>query len=109
MSRSGTKPRRGLVWVCAARTASMQDLREGKEGVYLSTLERQGTGDGGAQVAVGVLGRHATPRCPPEEPQLEQVRLDDVLHGVGLLAHGGGERREPHRTAAELVDQGVED
>ena len=36
--------------------------------------------------------------------ELEQVRLVDVLDRVGLLAERDGERRQPHRAAAELVD-----
>ena len=43
------------------------------------------------------------PRRPLDEPELEQVRLVDVLDRVGLLAERDGQRREADRPAAELV------
>src|ERR671918_1836480 len=109
MSRSGRKATMGLAWLCWARMASMQTSVEGKPGVYLAALERQRSRDRRTQVAVGVLGGHPSTRRPAEEPQLEEIRLHDVLDGVGLLPHGGCEGREPHRSAAELVDERLED
>ena len=58
---------------------------------------------------VGTTGRNATSRRALEEPELEQVRLDDVLDRVALLPHGRRQRREPDGTTAELDDQRGQD
>src|SRR5918994_3073212 len=61
------------------------------------------------EVPVGTLGRDAAPRRALEEPELEQVGLDDVFDRVGLLPHGRRQRREPDRPSAELDDHGGQD
>src|SRR5262249_26278849 len=43
-----------------------------------------------------------------DEPQLEQVRLVDVLDRVRLLAESDRQRRQADRTAAELADDRLE-
>src|SRR5918912_3068268 len=59
---------------------------------------------GGWRVDVGAaeVGDDAAARRALDEPELEEVRLVDVLDRLLLLAEGDGERREPHRPAAEL-------
>ena len=44
-----------------------------------------------------------------EEAELEQVRLVDVLDRLRLLAERDGERREPDRPAAELLDDAAQE
>src|ERR671924_1001372 len=90
----------------SARTESpAQAVLAGSGGL----AERQDALDCDAQVAHRSLRGDATPRCALEEPELEQVRLVDVLDGVGLLSDGGSERRQAHRTAAELLDHRRQD
>ena len=49
--------------------------------------------------------RHDPPtRRALDEPELEQVRLVDVLDRLGLLAQRDRERREPDRAASEALD-----
>ena len=43
-----------------------------------------------------------------QEAKLQQVGLDHIHDGVGLLADAGGQRVEPNGPAVELVDQRVE-
>src|SRR5262249_39695094 len=53
--------------------------------------------------------RHATLRRPLEKSLLDQERLVDVLDRVPPLAHRRGERVDPDRPAAELVDDREEE
>src|SRR6185436_570823 len=69
-------------------------------------LPRQALGRQPAQVLVGAPGDRAAARRAVEEADLQQVGLVHVLEGVRLLADRGGQRVHPHRTAAELVDDG---
>src|SRR5262245_14134982 len=61
------------------------------------------------EVPVGAFGRHAAPRGPLQESELQQVGLDDVLDRIGLLPDGRGERGQAHGPPAELVDHGRQD
>ena len=54
------------------------------------------------------VGDHPPARGPLEEPELQEVRLVDILDRVGLLAERDRERREPDGTAAELRRDRVE-
>src|SRR5581483_2972118 len=71
--------------------------------------ERKGPLGPHAEVPVGPLGSHPAPRGSLEEAELEQVGLVYVLDGVGLLADGGRQRRQPDGAARELLDHGVQD
>src|ERR671935_131660 len=71
--------------------------------------QREGALCGAAEVAGGEFGYDPAAGRPLEEPELQQVRLDHVLDRVGLLPHRRRERREPDRTAAELVEQAEQD
>ena len=44
-----------------------------------------------------------------QEPELQQIRLVDVLDRLGLLAERDGERREPDRAAAEPLDHAAQE
>src|SRR3990172_4218406 len=61
------------------------------------------------EVAVGAFGGDAPSRGALQQPELEQVRLDHVLDGIGLLPHRRGERGKADRPAPELRDDRVED
>src|SRR6266511_831137 len=50
------------------------------------------------------LGDNTSARRALDEPELQQVRLVDVLDRVRLLAESDGERRQSDRTAAEAFD-----
>ena len=54
------------------------------------------------------LGDDAAARRALQEPELEEVRLVDVLDRVGLLAERDRERREADRAAPELGGDRVE-
>src|SRR5262245_24445013 len=71
--------------------------------------ERQGALGRGPQVPVAALSRHAAPGRALQEAELQQVRFDDVLDGVGLLPDRRGQGGQPHGPAAELVDDGGQD
>src|SRR5256885_10514465 len=58
---------------------------------------------------VGARRGRASAGSPHEVSLGHEVRLVDVLEGIGLLAHCRRQRFEPHRASRELVDQGVED
>ena len=58
---------------------------------------------------VGAAGGDSPRGRAVEEPDLEEVRLVDVLDGVGLFADRGGEGAHADRTAAELVDDGEQE
>ncbi len=62
-----------------------------------------------AEVLPGARGGDASPRGAGEVALHQEVRLVDVFESVGPLAHRGGDGLEPHRPAAELVDQRAED
>ena len=49
------------------------------------------------------LGNHASARCALQEPELQQVRLVDILDRLGLFAHADRERGEPNWSTAELI------
>src|SRR5436190_2708201 len=59
-------------------------------------------------VRVCPLGREAAARRSLDESELDQVRLDHVLHRVRLLADRGRERRQADRPSGERLDHGVE-
>src|SRR5439155_3808492 len=54
------------------------------------------------EVSAGVVRRDAPARGPAQEPELQEVRLVDVLDGLGLLADARGERGQTDRPPAEL-------
>src|SRR5437868_4817798 len=60
-------------------------------------------------MAIGTVGRHAAAWRPLEVALLQQVWLVYVLDRLGVLAHGGGERLESDRSAAELVGDRAEE
>ena len=51
-------------------------------------------------MCVGSLGRETAARRSLDEPQLDQIGLDDVFHRVRFFADGG-------RATVEVVDNGV--
>ena len=55
------------------------------------------------------MGGDPAARRALEEALLEEEGLVDVLEGVALLAHGGGDGLHAHRAAAELLDDGEQD
>src|SRR4051794_34909025 len=59
--------------------------------------QRQGARSRDAEMTDRVLGGGAPAGRPLQESKLEQVRLDDVLDRVGLLADRGRQGGEPHR------------
>src|SRR3954454_11515897 len=61
-----------------------------------------------AQMAPRRGRRNPTPWRAGEQPAADEKGLGNGLHGLGLLRHGHGERRETHRTAAEAAQQRVE-
>ena len=77
--------------------------------ICVDTLEEAVGGLVDAQVLAPESGDHPAARRSLEEPELEEVRLVDVLDGVALLAERDRERRETDRAAAELVEHGVEE
>ena len=71
--------------------------------------QRSGRAIERAEVLVG--GRHRDPaaRRADQQALLDEERLVDVLDRLGLLADGDRQRRQPDRTAAELLAQRAED
>src|SRR5438034_502645 len=62
-------------------------------------LEKRGRG---VDVGAAEIRNDPAARRALDEPELEEVRLVDVLDRLLLLAEGDRERREPDRPAAEL-------
>src|SRR4029453_8910221 len=59
---------------------------------------------------LGSEARRATAaRRALEETDLDEIRLVDLLERLTVLTHGRGKRREPHRTATELLQDRRED
>src|SRR5262245_14016156 len=61
------------------------------------------------EVLVGPPRRCPPPWRPLQQPLLQQIRLIDVLEGVGLLVDRDGQRRQPDRAAGELPADRAED
>src|SRR5919201_5330340 len=76
---------------------------------YPTSGEGEGVRSGRAEVPVGELGGHPSPRGPLQEPELQQVRLVHLLHRLGLLPHPRRPRGQPHRAPLEIVYQRGED
>ena len=53
----------------------------------------------------GAAGGDAPAWSALQEAHLHQVWLVDIFQGVPLLGHGGGQRLDPDRAAAKLLDQ----
>src|SRR5919202_1791330 len=72
--------------------------------------QARGVGLGGAaDVLAAELRDRPAARRPLDEPELEQVRLVDVLDRVGLLAERHGKGRQPDRSALELLGDRAEE
>src|SRR5688572_12183571 len=54
-------------------------------------------------------GGYPTTRCTPDEAELHQIWLVDILDRVGLFAHRYRQGREAHGTSSEARDERVED
>src|SRR2546423_460184 len=66
-------------------------------------------GDRHPEVGEGRRGGHPAPGGALEKPLLQEVRLVDVFHRLGLLADGDGQGRQAHRGPAEGPAEGGED
>src|SRR5437016_1968391 len=64
--------------------------------------DREPPANGPADVRERPLGGHPPAGGALDEPELQQVRLDDVFDRVGLLPHRCGEGRESDRPTGEL-------
>src|SRR5690242_8777458 len=49
-------------------------------------------------------GREAAAGSSIEKPDLDQVRLDDLLDRIFLFMNRSGDRAQPYRAAVELLD-----
>src|SRR5262245_60369739 len=65
-----------------------------------------GGGGGGllAEVAVGFAGHAPAVRGSHDEADLQEIGLDQLRQGLGLVVDGGGDRFEADRAAAVVVD-----
>src|SRR5262249_12027972 len=71
--------------------------------------ERPAAGRRQAEMLVRPCGRNATTGCPLDVSLPEQVRLEDVLDGLGVFADGGAQGLEADRPAAELFGDGPQE
>ena len=60
-------------------------------------------------MAVSQFGDHTPSGGALDEAFHDEKGLIDLLNGACILAHSGGNRRDTHRTALELVDDGEQD
>ena len=55
------------------------------------------------------LGRDRAVRASAREADLQQIGLDQLGQGLGLVVDGGGDRLEPDRAAAVVLDDRAEE